>query len=163
MSSLSIKISSSSKQYINYRDIKNNSSSDDDTSDDDTSDEEYNTRPNIKSVNKNLIANAAEKRFVGTPKIIGSLTNSNKKKKKPIPAAVKRIVWNKCIGEHIGKSKCICCNITDITQLSFHCGHIISEANGGKIEVPNLRPICQNCNSSMGKMNMDEFIKKYKL
>jgi len=92
-----------------------------------------------------------------------SIIKDNKKRKKSIPAAVKRIVWNRYIGETIGKSKCLCCKVTDITQLSFHCGHVIAEANGGTIEITNLRPICQNCNSSMRKMNMDEFIEKYNL
>lgn len=47
--------------------------------------------------------------------------------------------------------------------MSFHCGHVISEKNNGEITVDNLRPICQNCNSSMGTTDMDEFISKYKL
>jgi 5-methylcytosine-specific restriction endonuclease McrA len=53
--------------------------------------------------------------------------------------------------------------LTDITQLSFHAGHVISEKNGGEINVNNLRPICQNCNSSMGTTNMNDYIEKYKL
>lgn len=44
-------------------------------------------------------------------------------KKKPISAAIKRLVWNANIGENIGKAKCLCCNVTDITQMSFNCGH----------------------------------------
>ena len=68
-----------------------------------------------------------------------------KKKKKPISATVKKLVWNINIGEEIGKSKCMCCNSTDITQISFNCGHIIAEANGGETIVSNLKPICQNC------------------
>jgi ribosomal protein S27E len=32
---------------------------------------------------------------------------------------------------------------TDITQMSFNCGHIIAEANGGKLIVSNLKPICK--------------------
>jgi hypothetical protein len=84
-----------------------------------------------------------------------------KKKKKPIPAALKRKVWAKWLGEETGKAKCLCCNLTDITQLNFHCGHIISEAEGGELKVDNLKPICQSCNSSMGTTNMDEFMKKY--
>jgi hypothetical protein len=79
-------------------------------------------------------------------------------KKKPINATMKRLVWNTNIGENIGKSKCVCCLTTDITQLSFNCGHIIAEANGGETIVSNLRPICQNCNSSMGIKNMDDFM-----
>lgn len=82
-----------------------------------------------------------------------------KKKKKTIPAAIKKLVWNNWIGEEIGKAKCLCCKSTDITQLSFNCGHVISEIYGGETIVSNLRPICQNCNSSMGTKNMNDFIK----
>lgn len=84
------------------------------------------------------------------------------KKKKTIPSAIKKLVWNTHIGEDIGKAKCLCCKNTDITQMSFNCGHIIAEANGGEIIVSNLKPICQNCNSSMGTKNMDDFIKGFK-
>ena len=90
------------------------------------------------------------------------IINSSKRKKKPIYAAMKRLVWHNNIGEEIGKTKCLCCKITDITQLSFNCGHIIAEANGGDTIVSNLRPICQNCNSSMGTMNMNDFMKTFK-
>ena len=87
--------------------------------------------------------------------------NKNKNKKQNIPAIIKKLVWNTYIGEDIGKAKCFCCNIIDITQLNFICGHYISEYNGGKIEINNLRPICLSCNLSMGKKNMDEFINNY--
>ena len=79
-------------------------------------------------------------------------------KKKSIPAAIKKLVWNKNIGEDVGKSKCYCCKSTDITQTSFHCGHVIAESKGGKTIVSNLKPICQNCNSSMGTKDMNEFM-----
>jgi hypothetical protein len=85
-----------------------------------------------------------------------------KKKKKPILATIKKLVWNINIGEAIGKAKCLCCNSTDITQMSFNCGHIIAEANGGETIVSNLKPICQNCNSSMGTKNMEDFMKTLK-
>ena len=87
---------------------------------------------------------------------------TKKRKKKAIPATIKRLVWNTNIGEMIGKSKCMCCNSTDITQMSFNCGHIVAEANGGDTIVSNLKPICQNCNSSMGTKNMEEFMKSLK-
>jgi len=45
--------------------------------------------------------------------------------------------------------------------LSFNCGHIIAEVNGGELIVSNLKPFCQNCNSSMGTKNMDEFMKDF--
>jgi hypothetical protein len=84
-----------------------------------------------------------------------------KKRKKAIPKSVKIAVWNKNIGETIGKHKCMCCNVADITQMNFHCGHIIAEAKGGKVHVDNLLPICSKCNRSMGTQNLNEFKKKY--
>lgn len=86
-----------------------------------------------------------------------------KLKKKPIPVALKRNVWNKWIGEAIGKSKCMCCKLTEITMLNFACGHIVAEANGGELKLDNLKPICVSCNSSMGTQNMNEYIEKYGL
>lgn len=83
---------------------------------------------------------------------------ADKKKKKTIPSTIKKLVWNTNVGESIGKTKCTCCKSTDITQMSFNCGHITAEANGGKTMVSNLKPICQNCNSSMGTKNMNEFM-----
>jgi hypothetical protein len=84
-----------------------------------------------------------------------------KPKKKSIPLTLKRKVWNKWIGETIGSTKCLCCKLTVITQLSFSCGHIIAEANGGEIKMDNLKPICVSCNSSMGTKNLEEFINQY--
>ena len=85
-----------------------------------------------------------------------------KPKKKSISSTIKKLVWNTNIGEEIGKAKCVCCKSTDITQMSFNCGHVIAEANGGKTIVSNLKPICQNCNSSMKTKNMFEFMKTLK-
>ena len=79
-------------------------------------------------------------------------------KKKPIPLALKRNVWNKHIGETVGKTLYLYCKLTDITQMNFSCGHIISEFNGGDMKLDNLKPICVSCNSSIGTKNMDEFI-----
>jgi len=83
---------------------------------------------------------------------------SHKYKKKPISSTLKRLVWNHHIGEMVGKTKCLCCRLTEITQLSFHCGHVLAEVNGGGTTLSNLRPICQNCNSSMGTKNMNAFM-----
>ena len=93
-----------------------------------------------------------------TPKMVDSLKET-KPKKKAVSSTIKKLVWNKNNGEEIGKAKCYCCKSTDITQVSFHCGHIIAESNGGKTIVSNLKPICQNCNSSMGTNDMNEFMK----
>ena len=82
-------------------------------------------------------------------------------KKKSIPLCLKALVWNKYIGEEKGIGYCQCCRKNIIKQISFHCGHIISERNGGSTTLNNLIPLCQTCNLSMGKQNMNDFVKKY--
>ncbi len=93
---------------------------------------------------------------------VKSKKKNNGPPKKRIPSTLKRLVWNTHVGEDIGKTKCLCCKCTDITQMSFHCGHIISEVNGGELVLSNLKPICQNCNSSMGTKNMNDFMDSFK-
>jgi 5-methylcytosine-specific restriction endonuclease McrA len=84
-----------------------------------------------------------------------------KEPKKSIPSSVKKLVWNTNLGEELGKAKCYSCKSTDITQTSFHCGHVIAASKGGQSIVSNLKPICQNCNSSMGTTDMNEFMKQF--
>ena len=56
-------------------------------------------------------------------------------KKASIPKKLKEIVWNTNIGVDKGTEKCMCCKTTEIQQMSFHCGHIISEYNGGETKL----------------------------
>ena len=65
------------------------------------------------------------------------------------------------IGEDIIKHRCLCCKKALISNTNFEVGHVISEKNGGEIKLENLKPICRACNSSMGVMNMNEYMKKY--
>jgi 5-methylcytosine-specific restriction endonuclease McrA len=102
------------------------------------------------------------KNITSTPLEINNSMITKNKKKKAISSTIKKLVWNTNIGEEIGKSKCLCCKSTDITQLSFNCGHIIAESNGGDTIVSNLKPICQNCNSSMGTKSMNVFMASLK-
>ncbi|ATZ80117.1 D5 family helicase-primase-endonuclease [Bodo saltans virus] len=78
-------------------------------------------------------------------------------KKDYIPKVLRIAVWNKYIGEHIGKTKCLCCDISDITQLKFECGHIIPESKGGATNINNLLPICNDCNKSVATKNLNDF------
>jgi uncharacterized protein VirK/YbjX len=80
-----------------------------------------------------------------------------KKKKQKISRALKVKCWDTYIGVNIGKAKCLCCSHSDITQHNFECGHVIAESKGGTLDISNLRPICNVCNSSMGTTNMEEF------
>jgi len=118
----------------------------------------------VKSISTNT--NTQIQKSTPKEKTNKSITKSIKEKKprkKTIPVALKRKVWDHWVGEHIGKTKCPCCKLTDITQLNFSCGHITAEANGGSLHLLNLRPICTSCNSSMGTKNMNEFIREYGL
>jgi 5-methylcytosine-specific restriction endonuclease McrA len=87
--------------------------------------------------------------------------HKNTYKKKSIPKSLKKMVWDKWIGPNIGRTKCLCCKHEEIRQIEFHCGHIIAETNGGETNIENLRPICAQCNLSMGSMNMNDFKKTY--
>ena len=83
-----------------------------------------------------------------------------KYKKTKIPQIVRRKVWINFLGRNFD-AMCMCCNIEPISINNFNCGHIISEKDGGSTKIDNLRPICTQCNSSMGIMNMEEFMEKY--
>ena len=89
-------------------------------------------------------------------------TDSTKKKtkKEKIPATLKNILWHKYFDTSI-TGICQCCKVEIISKAIFDAGHVISEKNGGQVVLDNLKPICKLCNSSMGKTNMDEFMKKY--
>lgn len=82
-------------------------------------------------------------------------------RKKNIPKYIKTLVWNKYIGDNIAKAKCVSCRETEIRNVSFHCGHVRSEANSGDLNINNLRPICASCNLGMGTRDMNSFTKEY--
>ena len=81
--------------------------------------------------------------------------------RKKIPKNIKDECWYKYIGKHIGAVKCICCNITEITQTKFEAGHIIPYSKGGPNTIDNLLPICGGCNRSMSDKNMNNYISEY--
>ena len=83
-----------------------------------------------------------------------------KKPKEKIPVSVKNTLWSLHF-PNVLEGKCKCCQTETITRNNFDCGHIISEKNGGEIKLENLKPICRACNSSMGVMNMNDYMKKY--
>jgi hypothetical protein len=83
-----------------------------------------------------------------------------KYKKKSIPKSLRNNVWTKYIGDFF-YGECYCCNI-QININTWECGHIISEKNGGNTVLTNLRPVCSQCNKSMGTENMFIFKKKFK-
>lgn len=82
-------------------------------------------------------------------------------RRKKIPKNIKTLVWNEHIGSPLKEGMCCCCKKEKIDSNNFHCGHVIAEAKGGDLTVPNLRPICPPCNSSMGTRSMQEFAKEF--
>ena len=78
-----------------------------------------------------------------------------------IPESVRQEVWNTYIGDHIGKTKCVVCEQTDISPFQFHCRHVIAKSKNGTCDASNLRPICYVCNQSMTTQDMMEFAQKF--
>ena len=79
---------------------------------------------------------------------------------KRVSEETKRLVWNTHIGP-IEQAKCTCCQMMDMHRETFQCGSVIPELHGGEAKVTNLRPICQNCSSSMGKKSIEEFMSTF--
>ena len=85
-----------------------------------------------------------------------------RKDKKKIPAAVRTSVWRTYYGDaETGTCPISYCNkeISRINQPGMHCGHIVSEKNGGATATHNLRPLCSRCNCEMGECNWEDFDK----
>jgi len=85
-----------------------------------------------------------------------------RKVKQTIPKKLKEFIWKTyCNNKNFDYNQNIECPITFCTNIislnKFHCGHIISEANGGNLQVKNLQPLCANCNISMGKKNWKDY------
>jgi 5-methylcytosine-specific restriction endonuclease McrA len=85
----------------------------------------------------------------------------DKKKKVQIPKVVKIKLWDTHFGEEARNGKCLCCGSADISIVNYEAGHIIADANGGGIELENLKPICGACNKSMKTNNMEDFMNKW--
>jgi 5-methylcytosine-specific restriction endonuclease McrA len=76
--------------------------------------------------------------------------NFNSSRKEKIPKRIREIVWTTYNGEQYS-SKCYvswCNNIINV--FNYQVGHDIPESKGGTLEISNLKPICGNCNLSMG-------------
>lgn len=85
------------------------------------------------------------------------------KPRKNLPKNRRFEVWDAYIGKKHGKHECLICNIVEMTQgrSNWHAAHVIPYSNGGDASVCNLRPICADCNLSMGDRNMFEYCEEY--
>ena len=85
--------------------------------------------------------------------------------KKNISPKIRLTVWKNYYDDDLSQcpfSKYGCENKINCGKNGFHCGHIVSEFNGGKTILDNLRPICFNCNSKMSTTNWHEYEKAVK-
>jgi len=67
-----------------------------------------------------------------------------------LPKRIREVVWTTYNGETYS-SKCYvpwCSNMINV--FNYQVGHDIPESKGGSYDIGNLRPICGNCNLSMG-------------
>ena len=120
-------------------------------------DKNNNNNNNKFDIDKNVITSLQIKKNIQKKH---SKTIKKTRRKKKIPATVRNTVWIKYNGK-VFEGICFCCKTESITKSNFECGHIISESDGGEVTIQNLRPICSLCNKSMGKKNMEEFMKKH--
>ena len=80
--------------------------------------------------------------------------------RKKIPSSLRTAVWTHYNGKKY-TTECFTGCGTTISAHNFECGHVIAVTKNGPNTLANLRPICSNCNKSMGTNNMDEFIEQY--
>ncbi len=79
-----------------------------------------------------------------------------------VPSSLKHNIWIIYIGEKFqGKCAVTWCN-HKITPFTFEAGHNIPFSKGGATTIDNLRPICSDCNKSMGnRFTIDEYSQQY--
>ncbi len=121
--------------------------------DDDTS-----STSTTSSENNTLAIYIPKGQIVEQPKIAPVIT----KPKKNLSPAFKTASWNYWF-EGLSEVKCPCCNKITIKRdesTNWHASHIISRANGGPDEVNNVIPTCSKCNLTMGRTNMDVYMKE---
>ncbi len=127
------------------------------------------------NTNKQYMCPHCSKTFltqVGMRKCINKHTNRwnadsvKKPPKQKIPPKMRFKIWETYVGDHI-EAICFCCKSKRITPVTncdaFQAGHILSENDGGKIEIGNLLPICASCNRKMGTTHWDDYVKAKKL
>src|ERR1700682_3785043 len=81
-------------------------------------------------------------------------------KRKAIPKAVRKSVWEKYNNDK-GTAPCLVCK-SIISTFTFEVGHNFPFSRGGGDDLDNLKPICSSCNKGMGdRYTIDEYIAKY--
>lgn len=72
------------------------------------------------------------------------------------------ITWENIFGKNY-EATCKICEKNKMEALNketWHMGHIVAFAEGGSDDLDNMRPICVECNKSMGKKHLVEYCKE---
>jgi len=109
-----------------------------------------------KKIKNNYNKNNDKKTITNITSILDSQNKKNSQNinninhKETIPKRIRELVWTTYNGETF-TYKCFVtwCN-NNINVFNFQVGHDIPESKGGTIDIDNLKPICGNCNLSMG-------------
>lgn len=82
------------------------------------------------------------------------------KQARRIPSAVRGTLWKRYFGPETAVGTCFICNQL-IMRDSFEAGHFLAKARGGSDNLDNLRPVCRNCNASMGTQSIQVYKRRY--
>jgi len=82
-------------------------------------------------------------------------------KRKKISQRDRNKIWDDEFGHTVDRAMCPICERNEVRRHQFALGHINSLFKGGPDELSNMRPICFQCNTEMGTMDMNEYIAKY--
>ena len=122
--------------------------------------DQRNNQRNNQYPNKKYISKSLSKSISNTIANTDSNLIYNQNKKEQIPKRIREMVWNTYNDEKYS-SKCYvfwCNNIINV--FNYQVGHDIPESKGGTLDLSNLKPICGNCNLSMGnKYTITEWCK----
>ena len=83
--------------------------------------------------------------------------------KETIPKRIRELVWTTNNSETFSTKCFVTWCENKINVFNFQVGHDIPESKGGTLDIDNLKPICSNCNLSMGnKYTITEWCKLIK-
>ena len=117
-----------------------------------------------KQKNKNLYNHNKNKtKIKGLTNIDLNLNLNLNNHKESIPKRIRELVWTTYNSETFAHKCFVTWCDNNINVFNFQVGHDIPESKGGTLDIDNLKPICGNCNLSMGnKYTITEWCKLVK-
>ncbi len=109
-----------------------------------------------------MIRDESSPRINVTTDVIEQPIISGKNKRQVIPKKIRNEIWNIWISSTSQIGACFVCD-NEININNFHAAHVLADKHGGDPTIINLRPTCSLCNTSMGTMNLFQYIEKFGL